>query len=199
MVLGGGGGVGTFFIQMAKAMGATFVAVTSTTDKGWLMPALGVDKVINYQEKHWWEDKELLSGTPFDLIVDLAVGREAWVQAKGSKLLKGWHGKFLSFTMDDPLIEIHNLRQVFSAIWPMQWRRIWTRLWPFAPRYIVFANGLEVKPGRLEEVARLVDEGMKIVLDPSSPLPFSEEDVKRGFHIMKKRHAHGKVVITILD
>jgi NADPH:quinone reductase-like Zn-dependent oxidoreductase len=198
MVLGGCGGVGTFFVQLAKAMGAAYVAVTSTTDKEWLMPSLGVDKVINYEEDNWWEDKELLTGGPFDLIVDLAVGYEAWAKAKQSKLLDR-HGTFLAFTSDKALIEIHNMRQTITAIGPMQCRTLWTKLWPCSPRYI-WHDGLEVKPGRLAEVARLVDDGiMRIVLDPVSPLPFSEESVKRGFHIMKKRHAHGKVVVSILD
>ena len=186
------------YSQLAKANGASFVAVTSTTDKEWLMPSLGADKVINYEEKDWWEDEELLWRGHFDLIVDLAVGREAWVKAKQSKLLNR-HGEFLAITLDKPLVEVHNLRQAFTAFGPMQWRMLWTRLWPFTPRYTWFGDGLEIKPGRLAEVARLVDDGMKIVLDPVSPLPFSEEGVKRGFHIMKKRHAHGKVVVSIQD
>eukprot|EP00578_Thalassiosira_sp_NH16_P025952 CAMPEP_0181090002 /NCGR_PEP_ID=MMETSP1071-20121207/7602_1 /TAXON_ID=35127 /ORGANISM="Thalassiosira sp., Strain NH16" /LENGTH=94 /DNA_ID=CAMNT_0023171985 /DNA_START=1031 /DNA_END=1312 /DNA_ORIENTATION=+ len=41
-------------------------------------------------------------------------------------------------------------------------------------------DGLEVKPGRLEEVANLVDSGFKAVLDPFSPLPFFEDGMKRG-------------------
>ncbi|KAL7542709.1 hypothetical protein ACHAXR_013017 [Thalassiosira sp. AJA248-18] len=198
MVLGGGGGVGTFFIQLAKAMGASYVAVTSTIDKEWLMPVLGADKVINYQENNWWEDKEILFGGSFDLIVDLAVGRKSWVKARGSKLLHS-HGNFLAITMDKPLGEIHNLRQTLTTMIPVMWRMIWTRLWPCTPRYTWLEDGLEIKPGRFAEVARLVDEGMKIVLDPASPLPFTEEDVKRGFHIMRKRHAHGKVVVLIQD
>ncbi|KAL9180415.1 hypothetical protein ACHAXT_008385 [Thalassiosira profunda] len=48
LVLGGGGGVGTFFVQMAKAKGASYIAVTSSTDKEWLMPALGADIVVDY-------------------------------------------------------------------------------------------------------------------------------------------------------
>lgn len=183
-------------LRRAKAYGATYVATTSTTDKDWLLPSLGADRVIKYANKNWWEDEELLSGEPFDLIVDLAVGRDAWVKAKQSKLIDR-HGKFLALTLDKPLLEVHSLRQIFTVMGPMQWRMIWTKLWPFSPRYLWHSNGLEVKPGRLEEVASLVDNGMKIVLDPISPLPFTEEDVKRGFHIMKKRHAHGKVVVKI--
>ena len=180
---------------MAKAQGlASFVAVTSTADKEWLM-SLGADKVINYHEENWWEDEDLLCAEPFDLIVDLAVGRKAWMEAKRSKLL-GRHGTFLSVT-NNPLMEIHNIRQTFSAMLPGMWRMMWTGLWPCSPRYVWCTDALEIKNGRLREVAQLVDDGIKISLDQASPLPFSEEGVKLGFHIMQKRHAHGKVVISI--
>lgn len=195
LVLGGGGGVGTFFIQLAKAQDAQYIAVTTSTDKQWLMPTLGADHVINYQEQNWWEDEEILS-KKFDLIVDLAVGREAWMRARKSKLLTR-RGTFLAVTADKPLLEIHNLRQAFTAMGPMEWRMIRTRLWPLTPRYICLGDWLTAKPGRLAEVAKLVDDGMKVVLDPLSPLPFSQGGVRRGFHTMKDRHAHGKVVILI--
>ena len=62
-----------------------------------------------------------------------------------------------------------------------------TKLSPFSPRYIWHENGLELKPGRLKEVARLVDdEGLKIVLHSGALLPFSEQGVKRGFHVSKE-------------
>ena len=35
LVLGCGGGVGTFFIQLAKRNGADYIATTTSTDKEW--------------------------------------------------------------------------------------------------------------------------------------------------------------------
>lgn len=201
LVLGGAGGLGTFFIQMAKQKGASYVAVTSTTDKKWLLE-LGADKVINYQKETWVEDEKFLSslsGERYDLIVDLAVGKAAWLQVNRFKLLDK-HGTFLAITMDKPLVEMHNLRQAIAAMAPGYLRMIRTKLSPFSPRYIWHENGLELKPGRLKEVARLVDdEGLKIVLHSGTLLPFSEQGVKRGFHVMQRRHAHGKVVISISE
>ena len=194
LVLGGSGGVGCFLIQLVKNYGAEYVACTSSAD----MSILGVDKMINYKINNWWEDEELLSGRPFDLIVDLAVGRTAWKIATSSKLLSR-KGHFLAFTSDTPLIEIHRFRQIIPAVGPMMWRSVWTRLWPLAPTYTCLGDWLEPKPGRLAEVAKLVDHGMKIVLDPVSPLSFNEADVKLGFDLMKQRRAHGKVVILISE
>lgn len=199
LVLGGAGGVGTFFVQLAKGNGASHVTVTSSTGDDSLLRSLGADYVLNYQERNWWEDEELLSHHgPLDLVVDLAVGREAWIQSRKSGLLNS-HGRFLSFTQDQPLVEIHSLRQTLTTIGRLQCRMLWTRLWPFAPRYYWHENGLVIKSERLAKVSRLVDDGMKIVLDPISPLPFSEEGVKRGYKLMQKRHANGKVVISIKD
>ena len=195
LVLGGSGGVGCFFVQLVKIYGAEYVACTTSSDT---MSTLGVDKVINYKIMNWWEDEELRSGRPFDLIVDLAEGRKAWKKATSSKLLSR-KGHFLAFTADDPLIEIHNFRQTFSAVGPMMWRSFWTKLWPFTPTYTCLGDWLEPKPGRLAEVARLVDNGMKVVLDPVSPLTFNEADVRLGFDLMKQRRAHGKVVISIQE
>ena len=193
LVLGGSGGVGTFLIQIAKNSNA-FVAATSTDTE--LLATLGADKVINYQVSNWWEDEELLSSDPFDLIVDLAVGRDAWVKAKQSKLLKT-SGKFLAFTSDTPLLEIHTYWQALKIVGRYEWRMMTTRLSPFSPRYI-WHNGLGVNPGLLAEVAKMVEDGsVKVVLDRDSPLPFTEDGVKRGFHIMQKRSGHGKIVVSM--
>ena len=198
LVLGGGGGVGNFFLQMAKANGAGYVVCTTTTDKEWLMPTLGVDKVVNYQETNWWED-EGVCGVSFDVIVDLAVGRDAWVKATEFNLLHR-QGIFVAFTMDNPLAEAHNLHQALTSFLPMTMRMMRTKFSPCSPKYVCLGDWCDPKPGRLAEVVNFVDDGgMKIVLDPVSPLPFTEEGVKRGFHVMKKRHAHGKVVVKIQD
>jgi NADPH:quinone reductase-like Zn-dependent oxidoreductase len=159
------------------------------------MSSLGADKVINYRERNWWEDEELLWRGPFDLIVDLAVGHDAWRKARSAKLLSR-QGRFLAFTSDEPLLEIHSLKQSFTAVGPMIWRSVWTRL-PFVPTYICLGDWLEPKPGRLADLARLVDSGLMVVMDPVSPLSMTEEDVKRGFDVMKQRHARGKVIVSI--
>jgi NADPH:quinone reductase-like Zn-dependent oxidoreductase len=59
-------------------------------------------------------------------------------------------------------------------------------------------NDLDIKTAPLAELAKMVDDRkLKAVLDPISPLPFTSDDVKRGFHLMDSRHAHGKVVVQV--
>mmetsp|Transcript_7342 Transcript_7342/g.10525 ORF Transcript_7342/g.10525 Transcript_7342/m.10525 type:complete len:359 (+) Transcript_7342:138-1214(+) len=195
LVLGGSGGVGCFLIQLLKARGASFIATTSTQRE--LMLSLGADVVINYQNENWFENSDLLKGREFDLIIDLAVGCDSWQKARQSKLLKTSGGKFVAMTSDNALVEAHNWWQLTTVFVPMQWRELWTRFWPSCPAYI-WHNGLDVKPGDLANVTKLVEDGtMKIVLDPVSPLTFTEKGVKHGFKVMQKRCAHGKVVVSM--
>lgn len=195
LVLGGSGGVGCFLIQLLKARNASFIATTSTQRE--LMLSLGADMVINYQNENWFENHHLLKSEQFDLIVDLAVGYDAWQTARQSKLLKISGGKFVAFTSDNALVEVHNWWEAVTVFVPMQWREIWTKFWPFVPQY-VWHNGLDIQPGYLANVTKLVEDGtMKVVLDPTCPLAFTEKEVKQGFTRMQKRCAHGKIVVSM--
>ena len=196
LVLGGSGGVGCFLIQLLKSRGgASFVATTSTQRD--LMLSLGADMVINHKIESWFENKELLNNGKFDLIIDLAVGYDAWQKARQYRLLKTRGSKFIAFTSDNALVEVYNWWQLLKAFVPMQWREVWTKFFPSVPQY-VWHNGLDVRPGDLANVSKLVEGGtIKVCLDPISPLPFTEEGVKQGFLMMQKRCAHGKVVVRL--
>eukprot|EP00573_Skeletonema_grethae_P008466 CAMPEP_0201696838 /NCGR_PEP_ID=MMETSP0578-20130828/8358_1 /ASSEMBLY_ACC=CAM_ASM_000663 /TAXON_ID=267565 /ORGANISM="Skeletonema grethea, Strain CCMP 1804" /LENGTH=342 /DNA_ID=CAMNT_0048182869 /DNA_START=613 /DNA_END=1638 /DNA_ORIENTATION=- len=192
LVLGGSGGVGCFLIQLLKARGASFIATTSTRRD--LMLSLGADVVINYKDENWFESSELRNNKQFDLIIEPAVGYDAWRKAMQFRLLKTSAGKFVALTADDALVEAHNWWQLSTVFIPMQWRELWTKVLPSTPQYI-WHNGLNVQSGDLANVTKLVEDGtMKIVLDRVSPLAFTEKGVKEGFIIMKRRSAHGKVV-----
>eukprot|EP00568_Trieres_chinensis_P002603 CAMPEP_0183303424 /NCGR_PEP_ID=MMETSP0160_2-20130417/8870_1 /TAXON_ID=2839 ORGANISM="Odontella Sinensis, Strain Grunow 1884" /NCGR_SAMPLE_ID=MMETSP0160_2 /ASSEMBLY_ACC=CAM_ASM_000250 /LENGTH=332 /DNA_ID=CAMNT_0025466327 /DNA_START=86 /DNA_END=1084 /DNA_ORIENTATION=- len=197
LILGASGGVGTFLVQLAKNSGAHVVA-TSTDEE--LLKSLGADEVIDYKASNKWWDIAEFQSNPFDVIFDLGVGRrEAWEKAKSSNVLKnGWHkGKFVSFTGDEPNMRVQSAWQAVTFGLNILRRPIWTSLWPFVPRYVWF-DGLAIEPGILAELAALVDGGkLRVVLDTVSSPEFSAEAVKKGFHLMEKRHAHGKVVIKV--
>jgi len=197
LILGGGGGVGLFLIQFAKSAGASYIATTSTEKE--LVTLLGAHRAVDYTSENWFEIKEFKE-KPFDVIIDLGVGKKkAWEEAmRGTVLKKGWHGgKYCTFSGDEPEMKIHTLSHAITFMLKLQWRQLWTRLWPFVPKYI-WHTGLVLKPGTLAELSRMVDSGkLKIILDPATSTQLSLEGVKHGFHVMEKRHAHGKVVIKI--
>ncbi|HEX6171081.1 MAG TPA: NAD(P)-dependent alcohol dehydrogenase, partial [Chitinophagaceae bacterium] len=66
LINGGGGGAGTFAIQMAKSVGATVTAVDSAS-KLETMLSVGADHVIDYKSEDFTKN-----GQQYDLILDLA-------------------------------------------------------------------------------------------------------------------------------
>lgn len=88
LVYGASGSVGTFAVQIAKAMGAEVTAVCSTTNMD-LVKSLGADVVVDYTR----DDFTRLS-TPFDVVFD-TVGKASKKACK-SVLKPG--GKFVSVT-----------------------------------------------------------------------------------------------------
>ena len=69
LINGGGGGAGTFAIQIAKALGANVTAVDSAP-KLQLMRSLGADRVIDYAEQDFTDGDER-----YDRVVDAVLTR----------------------------------------------------------------------------------------------------------------------------
>lgn len=55
LIHGGAGGIGTFAIQVAKALGARVVTTVGSAEKAELCTDLGADLVVNYQEQDFVE------------------------------------------------------------------------------------------------------------------------------------------------
>jgi len=69
---GGGGGVGTFAIQLAKLYNAEVTAVDNT-EKQDLMRSMGADHIIDYTEEDF-----TANGQQYDLILDVAANRSVF-------------------------------------------------------------------------------------------------------------------------
>ncbi|MFI0404332.1 NAD(P)-dependent alcohol dehydrogenase [Actinomadura sp. 3N508] len=72
LINGGGGGTGSFAIQLAKRLGAHVTAVDNGR-KLEFMRSLGADAVIDYQRDDFTRDRE-----PYDLILDLVAHRSVF-------------------------------------------------------------------------------------------------------------------------
>jgi len=69
LICGAGGGVGTFAVQIAKALGAHVTAVTSTRNLD-VVRSLGPDEVIDYTQEDFTR-----RGERYDLVFDVAANR----------------------------------------------------------------------------------------------------------------------------
>lgn len=75
LINGAAGGVGTFAVQIAKALGAEVTAVTSTKNVE-LIRSLGADHVIDYTREDFTKNGQL-----YDLFLDVA-GTRSWREYK---------------------------------------------------------------------------------------------------------------------
>lgn len=88
LIVGAGGSIGTFAVQLARHLGAEVTGVDST-EKLDMLRAIGADHVIDYTKEEYTN-----SGERYDLIVDV-VGRKA--VSRRLKLLKEDGDYFLAY------------------------------------------------------------------------------------------------------
>src|SRR6266581_2428824 len=69
LIYGAGGGVGTFAVQIAKALGAHVTAVTSTRNMD-LVRSIGPDEIIDYRQEDFTR-----RGQRYDVVFDVAANR----------------------------------------------------------------------------------------------------------------------------
>lgn len=95
LINGAGGGVGTFAVQIAKALGAEVTAVTSTSNLD-LVRKLGAARVVDYTKQDFAKN-----GQRYDLIVDIAASHSISqirdsLNPGGRFVLVGVHGRLFS-------------------------------------------------------------------------------------------------------
>jgi NADPH:quinone reductase-like Zn-dependent oxidoreductase len=69
----GTGGVSLFALQLAKAVGATVIATTSSAAKADKLRSLGADEVVNYKEEPHWgaRARDITGGLGVDRVVEV--------------------------------------------------------------------------------------------------------------------------------
>lgn len=173
LINGASGGVGTFAVQIAKALGAEVTAVCSTGNVE-LIRSLGADRVVDYTIEDF-----TLSGERYDLLLDIA-GSRSWSEYK--RILK-----------PDAIVVIVGAPKGNPVIGPLS-HIIRLRLAAFrASQKVVFfiAN---FNPKDLTCIREMCERGqVKPVVDRVYPLC----EVSEAMRYLGKGHAKGKVIVTM--
>jgi len=175
LVNGASGGVGTFSVQVAKALGAEVTAVCSTRNVD-IARSLGADRVVDYNREDFTRTDER-----YDLLFDIA-GSRSWSESRrvlkpdGMLILVGVggpkHGKFGPLGHIARIIVAGRLRGSQKVTF-------------FVAR-LTNAN--------MNTMRELLESGkVRTVVDKTFPL----EKTADAFRYLGEGHAQGKIVVTV--
>ncbi|SHN47599.1 NAD(P)-dependent alcohol dehydrogenase [Cryptosporangium aurantiacum] len=174
LVIGAGGGVGSFAVQIAKSLGATVTGVCSTS-KVDLVRSLGADEVIDYTR----EEVDRHRGW-YDVIVDIAGNRplsmlKRALQPTGTIVLVGGE--------ESQGLLLHGFqRMIFAPAYGVVARRRMRNV-------IVQENATD-----LAEMGRMVAAGE---VTPAIVHSYALADAPDAMRYLAEGHPAGKIVITI--
>jgi NADPH:quinone reductase-like Zn-dependent oxidoreductase len=173
LINGASGGVGTFAVQIAKALGADVTAVCSTRNVE-QAESLGADRVVDYTREDFTR-----SGTRYDIVFDVA-GSRSWSEVR--RVLEP-HGTLVMVGApegDRWLGPVSHLAKVRLAS---------LRSDPKAVFFIAKFN----KPDM--DVLRELVESRKV--KPAIERRYELSEIADALRYMGEGHAQGKLVITV--
>jgi NADPH:quinone reductase-like Zn-dependent oxidoreductase len=172
LIVGASGGVGTYAVQLAKALGANVTGVCSTAKIG-LVRSLGADRVIDYTQNDFADGTER-----YDLILDIGGSsslsrlRRA-LRPKGTLVIVGGEGGGNLTGMG------RQLRALALSPFPKQ------RLTVLAPKE---------RYSDLERLTEFIEAG---AITPSIDREYPLEQAAEAMQQLIAGHVRGKITITI--
>ncbi|MHA6481693.1 NADP-dependent oxidoreductase [Paenibacillus sp. strain BS8-2] len=184
LIQAGSGGVGTFAIQLAKAMGL-YVATTTSEAGVQLVESLGADRVINYKTEHF---DELLQG--YDAVLDTKGGETL---EKAFKIVKT-QGQIVSLV--GPPNARFGEEEKAGFVKTSLFRLISRKFTKLEKKYKVKYSFLFMKPSG-KQLALLTDwmesDKIKPVIDRVYPF----EDTQKAIEYSESGRAKGKIIIKM--
>ncbi|MBT2389013.1 NAD(P)-dependent alcohol dehydrogenase [Streptomyces sp. ISL-1] len=173
LVVGAGGGVGTFAVQLAKEFGANVTGVCSTKKMD-LVRSIGADDVIDYTREDFTAGPRR-----YDLIVDIAGGRSL------SRLRRALapRGTLVVVGSEEGGRWVQGVDRAIRA----------AMLSPFVSQKLRMLVSMENEED-LESVRKLMEAGK---LTPVVDRTYSLSEVPKAIQYLRAGHACGKVVITV--
>lgn len=177
LVLGSAGGVGTAAIQVAKAMGATVVAVVHRPEATGFVESLGADVVIPMTEGWSKAVRAYTGGRGADVIVD-PVGGDPFDEAVRALAVEG-RLLVLGFAAGSiPSVKVNRLLLRNAGVLGVGWREF-----------------LMAHPEVQTEYARGVGELVAAGLHPPAPQRFPLEQGRAALEALATGKVYGKVVL----
>ena len=174
LINGASGGVGTFAVQIAKALGADVSGVCSTRNVDMVL-GLGADHVFDYKQENYTD-----SGMQFDLIVDMvgnhpiSANRRVLAPEGRYVIIGGPSGDWLG-----PLMPVFG-----AAI---------TSMFVDQELGIMVAR---LRQESLAALAKLMEDGK---VEPVLDRTFALADVPEAIRYSETGRARGKIIITLPD
>lgn len=173
LINGASGGVGTFAVQIAKSFGTEVTGVCSTKNLD-MVRSIGADHVIDYTQVDFTRN-----GKAYDLIFD-AVGNLSISDCKRALSHNGICA-VAGFTTLSHLLWVALVGSLASIT---------------GSKKIGLMDTAKPNHKDLVFIKELVEAGkVKPVIDRRYPL----SEVPEAFRYLEKKHAHGKIVITLED
>ena len=175
LVNGASGGVGTFAVQIARALGATVTGICSPPDTE-LVRSLGAAEVIDYTTQDFTRQEQR-----YDLLLDIAGSR----RVRASRRMLTPNGTFVA--VGGPAGRwLQPAGRMFAAL----------ALAPLVPQHIVMTGTVrcaQEKDNLLTLTGLIEDGSITPVIDRSYPFG----DLPAAIRYHEQGHARGKVVITV--
>ncbi len=172
LVMGGGSGVGSAGIQIAKLRGALVIATAGNEAKMERARALGADAVVNHSDPEWWRQvKELTEGEGIDVVFE-HVG-QAVFESCVRLLNKG--GRLVTCGATTGSTAQFDIRYLFSRELEIHGTYIGTR-------------------AELEHLLKYVERGL---LKPVVDSVYELADARKAHEKLESRDFFGKVILRV--
>ncbi|HKK21913.1 MAG TPA: NAD(P)-dependent alcohol dehydrogenase [candidate division Zixibacteria bacterium] len=173
LVNGASGGVGTYAVQIAKALGAKVTGVCSTRNVE-MVRSIGADHVIDYSKEQFWQNE-----SEYDLVADAAA---FYPVSRSLRALKPG-GRYVLIGGSADLISLIQGMVMNPIIAKMKGKHVASFI-------------ADVNQSDLEFLGRFLEEGkITSVIDRKYPL----RETAAATRYMEEEHVRGKVIIEIVQ
>ncbi|WP_405495555.1 NAD(P)-dependent alcohol dehydrogenase [Streptomyces sp. NBC_00096] len=180
LVNGASGGVGTFAVQIAKALGAEVTGVCSTRNAE-LVRSLGADRVVDYSRDDFTRDEFVRSGQRYDVVFDLVGNR--------------WLAEFRSVLTPTGTLVLSGggVFEGGSLLGPMGLIFKGQALSRFTRQRLLVLTAKQTSEN-LATLAELADSGR---LTPAVDRTYPLSEAPEAIRYLEREHARAKVVIAV--